>query len=452
MDQRKIISTKNTTPYIIVINDTNDVFDNIVLDTDINFGDNIILDNNIVQGDDINLDNNDVLDDDINLDNNDVLDDDNNDVLDDDINLDNAIDLDNDINDNVILDIVLDIVFDIILDDNIVLDIIFNIVLDDNVVFDIIFDTVLDIILNIILDNNVVFDIIIDTVLDIIVNIVLDNVNLDNVNLDNVNLDNVNLDDVNIDEFEQKIISQKINKEANQKLRANMDDYQTTIRDDLNKNNTIGIVLQTNEASIDQKITQSERVVTSLNLINNEMPIGDVSLEQVVGLLSHPSQDMVHQRHLTTSHYKKNFFVLEFDNPNSRIIKYCVFALFLNKKTYVLTTINKRDMDETIITYTESLLDPTQIIDAAYLYEKQKNRSLYIKRFVRQENNPERLQDLMVDQILENPINQLFTGVIEVTNIDPELINLNIIIKNGTYISTTEFASLNAFITVMMIF
>ena len=440
MDQRKIISTKNTTPYIIVINDTNDVFDNIVLDTDINFGDNIILDNNIVQGDDINLDNND------------VLDDDNNDVLDDDINLDNAIDLDNDINDNVILDIVLDIVFDIILDDNIVLDIIFNIVLDDNVVFDIIFDTVLDIILNIILDNNVVFDIIIDTVLDIIVNIVLDNVNLDNVNLDNVNLDNVNLDDVNIDEFEQKIISQKINKEANQKLRANMDDYQTTIRDDLNKNNTIGIVLQTNEASIDQKITQSERVVTSLNLINNEMPIGDVSLEQVVGLLSHPSQDMVHQRHLTTSHYKKNFFVLEFDNPNSRIIKYCVFALFLNKKTYVLTTINKRDMDETIITYTESLLDPTQIIDAAYLYEKQKNRSLYIKRFVRQENNPERLQDLMVDQILENPINQLFTGVIEVTNIDPELINLNIIIKNGTYISTTEFASLNAFITVMMIF
>jgi hypothetical protein len=51
---------------------------------------------------------------------------------------------------------------------------------------------------------------------------------------------------------------------------------------------------------------------------------------------------------------------------------------------------------------------------------------------------------------LNNPEKLLST--LTITSVDPILMNLNIVIKNGTYLSTTDFNTLNSIITILMAF
>lgn len=268
-----------------------------------------------------------------------------------------------------------------------------------------------------------------------------------NTDVDSDVIKNNNNDD--IDDFEKKIIKRKINKEANQKLRNMVDNFQMTIQNDFNKKNDTMTAIQT---TVSADIGFSQKEIRALVNLNKSIPIGDVSLEQTIEILSNPSRTQLFPVLLQTNRYKKDYFTLEFNDLNSKIIKYGVFALFFNGKTYVLNTTNKYDMNETIIVYSESTLDPSVIVDTIYRHENQFDRSLYLKRYARRENNPERLEDLTITQISEKPVKHMFTGDIVVGDIDIELVKLNIIIKNGNYISTTEFNKLNAVISIMLTF
>lgn len=254
--------------------------------------------------------------------------------------------------------------------------------------------------------------------------------------------------DRDIDGFEKKINKQKNNSNGNQKLRDIMSTKQQKIKNVIDTKKIVATTIDPNAKK--QKAIQDARDLTTL--VNNGVPIGDVSLEQVVTLLSYPVSAELFPIVLSTNRYKKDYFILEFNDPRSLITKLGVFALFFNGKTYVLNTTNKRGMNETIITYAESALDPSAIVETAYFYQKQIDRTLYLKSVAVQQNNPERLEDLTIVQIPEKPVNQLFTDEIPVTYIAPELINLSIIIKNGNYISTTDFNTLNAVVTIMIAF
>ena len=262
---------------------------------------------------------------------------------------------------------------------------------------------------------------------------------------------NDNNDDV-IHGFEKEIMRQTRNRNVNQKLRDMMTDFHTKLQDDINKKimSSEQMTMSENTVPKNQYQQHVERVLR--DLVDEGLGIGDVSLEQIYALLNRPTPLLDLDIILETNRYKKDYAVLEIRNPDSQIIKYGVFALFFNDVTYVLTTTNKRLMDETVIVYTESTIDPSIIVDTAYLYEKQIGRTLYLRRFVRRENNPERLTVLTNDTLPMAPISQILTGEIGVTPIGMDLMDLNIIIKNGTYISTTEFEKLDAVISIMMTF
>ena len=257
---------------------------------------------------------------------------------------------------------------------------------------------------------------------------------------------NDNADDV-IHGFQKEIMRQTINRNVNQKLRDMMADFHTKLQDDINKKIELSEQMSVSKNPISTDKQYVEGILRSL--ADEGLGIGDVSLEQIYALLNHPQLFDIFI--LQTNRYKKDYAVLEISNPDSQIIKYGVFALFFNDVTYVLTTTNKRLMDETVIVYTESTSDPSVIVDTSYLYEKQIGRTLYLRRFARRENNPERLTDLTTD-IPMAPISQMLMGEIGVTPIGMDLMDLNIIIKNGTYISTTEFEKLDAVISIMMTF
>jgi hypothetical protein len=208
---------------------------------------------------------------------------------------------------------------------------------------------------------------------------------------------------------------------------------------------------------------------TPLNIprVNN---IGDVSLEQVIKSLEKQTSPYV-PLIFDSSQYKKDYFSIPINDSVSRITRYGVYALFFNNITYVITAVNKRDFDKTIITCDTSKLDPTQIVDNAYISQTNRKRTLSQKRTIAYDNNPYRLmnQYSFFDSITVNPnptvitasnINRtntdnqytMWSNLLTIQNIDPVLLNLNIIIKNGDYISLTEFATLNAIITIMMTF
>ena len=197
--------------------------------------------------------------------------------------------------------------------------------------------------------------------------------------------------------------------------------------------------------------------------------IGDVSLEQVIKLLDTQITPF-NSLKLDSSQYKKDYFSIPINDPITRITQYGVYALFFNKITYVITAVNKYEFDKTIITCDTSTLDPTQIVDNAYISQTNTKRTLLQKRIISQDNNPYRLMNTFVfnsttinpnptlesasnmDNIDPNINYTMWSNLLTIQSIDPVLINLNLIIKNKNYISLTEFATLNAIITLMMTF
>jgi hypothetical protein len=204
--------------------------------------------------------------------------------------------------------------------------------------------------------------------------------------------------------------------------------------------------------------------------IPNVNNIGDVSLEQVIKYLDTQTTPFV-PFIFDTSQYKKDYFSIPINDPVTRITQYGVYALFFNNMTYVITAVNKRDFNKTIITCDTSKLDPTQIVDNAYMSQTNTKRTILQKKVIAQDINPYRLMNTynFFDSTAVNPnptlikasnMNRIdadnqytmWSNLLTIKNIDPVLVNLNIIIKNGDYISLTDFATLNAIITIMMTF
>ena len=126
--------------------------------------------------------------------------------------------------------------------------------------------------------------------------------------------------------------------------------------------------------------------------------------------------------------YKKDFaIIVNENNTTSEIIKYGIYAVLYKNITYVINLIQKKNMIDPIITYSESQLDPSIIIDIAYKYEKNKNRPIYLKRYLKQTNNPSTFLSYKTDIS--------YTKDIIINDINDDLIDLYIIIANNKYIS-----------------
>jgi hypothetical protein len=124
------------------------------------------------------------------------------------------------------------------------------------------------------------------------------------------------------------------------------------------------------------------------------------------------------------------------------IIKYAVYAVLVDEMTYVITLVLRNYNPLPTLSYSESTLDPSDIIDNAYLYEVGRPRSLYLRNYAKRVNNPDQIIDLNVLQQPETGPEKVFDGTIFVTDVDEELINLSIIVKNGEYISSDPFEKL----------
>lgn len=269
-----------------------------------------------------------------------------------------------------------------------------------------------------------------------------------------VSMNSKSLDDQGFNE-----LTEKKNRfiRLNEVMRQHMKDLQNEIQTEIDqksinsKNQITDHDIAINRTDADTNIDYTNWTPT-MRSFASILPIGDVSLEQVYATLNQQLPGEFITYVLSTNRYKKDFFVIDFNESYSDVVKYGVFALFFNGTTYVLTTTYKRNMDLVLIQYNESVSDPTDIVETTYRYQKQIARSLYLKSVMRRENNPERLEDLSVVQISTKPISHMFNNLIGVSDIDPEIINLNVIIKNETYISTTEFSKLDAVVSVMMMF
>jgi hypothetical protein len=189
-----------------------------------------------------------------------------------------------------------------------------------------------------------------------------------------------------------------------------------------------------------QVFAPSDIIYSQTNSLTNTQPIGDVALEQALATLNKQTSQLIPIT-LNTSQYKKDYILIDVADPITRIIQYGIFTLFFNTITYVITTTTKQDLDymiitcSTIVPNSTTISDPTQIVDMVYKYQTNKDRTLFQKSIMRQLNNPEKL-----------------LSTLTITSVDPILMNLNIVIKNGTYLSTTDFNTLNSIITILMAF
>lgn len=223
----------------------------------------------------------------------------------------------------------------------------------------------------------------------------------------------------------------------NQNDIVDIDNFQKSLNGQNITNQNSSTTTNTKEVvNIPTNITNMDIVVPQnvLYSTQNTKTIGDVALEQALATLSRQTSPFV-ATSLNTTRYKKDYIIMNINDKKSQILRYGIFALFLNTLTYVVTTTTKQDLDKVIITYSTSSYDPTQIVDIAYKYQTSTDRSLIQKSIAKELKNPEILQNTII-----------------ISNIDPVLMNLNIIIKNKTYMSTTDFNTLNAFITIMMSF
>jgi len=124
------------------------------------------------------------------------------------------------------------------------------------------------------------------------------------------------------------------------------------------------------------------------------------------------------------------------------IIKYAVYAVLVDEVTYVITLVLRNYNPLPTLSYSESSSDPSDIVDNAYLYEVGRERSLYLRNYAKRVNNPDQIIDLSILQQPETGPEKVFDGTIFVTDVDEELINLSIIVKNGEYISSDPFEKL----------
>lgn len=128
--------------------------------------------------------------------------------------------------------------------------------------------------------------------------------------------------------------------------------------------------------------------------------------------------------------YKRDYQLLSFDT-NCDIIQYNIYVIEYNNITYVMNMINKKNLDLPLIYYYETVGNSSEIIDTVYKYQTERSRTLNMKRNKYVVTNTNKYLD-GVNLTLNPIINS------ELTTIDQNLTQLNIILKNKEYISDSD--------------
>lgn len=199
---------------------------------------------------------------------------------------------------------------------------------------------------------------------------------------------------------------------------------------------------------------QSDNINQSTELIARDIiieTIGDNNLETLVPIgLPNFTQT------IEPSIYKRDYILMTFQtndtcstkckSKNSDIINYNVYAIENNNTTYVVTMIEKSNLDKPLIYYYETIGDSaSSIIDLIFEYQTDKQRTLSMKRNKYVVTNSNKyLND--VDLTLYPTIDE------QLPDIDSNMTKLMIILKNKQYISTTDESVLLAFSDLLFYF
>lgn len=199
--------------------------------------------------------------------------------------------------------------------------------------------------------------------------------------------------------------------------------------------------------------TMNERIDT-MNMIEGlktgEISIGDLAMEQLISLFG--EINFKQQPTPAKIKLKKDYITFIINDPDSDLIRYSVYALLVGATTSVLDVSFKKNLDLPILIYTETIRDPSDIIESVYFFEVQQHRTVFIRRFIKQQNNAARITPLTILKHTEKRYDLFFTGDVIVEDVDQDLIDLEIIIRNQAYISTTPFETLLNMIVILTSF
>lgn len=257
--------------------------------------------------------------------------------------------------------------------------------------------------------------------------------------LDNIQNTSNDFDKTYIDDFEKmlleknrKIEVKKVNSDKSKVIFSTLNELRERQRLEIEK--------------IERKDIQSDEKGSVNDSIRN---IGDVALEDIMNLLGEgiPFDDFITLRERFS--LKKDYASVIITDPQSDITRFSVYTLSYANKTYVLTVTYKKNMNIPMITYDETVRDPSDLVEEVYSYDMGRERTLLLRRVLRQQNIPERLQSLLIPSHSDQRPDMMFQNIITIDNIAQELVELDITIKNGQYISKTPVEKLLAVTTAM---
>lgn len=188
--------------------------------------------------------------------------------------------------------------------------------------------------------------------------------------------------------------------------------------------------------------TKKERIILE--------EIGDTYLESIIDV-DVPNFSITNEAEINKFRVKKDYVIMKFNCPKNEITEYHMYALGIGAVTYSIVLIRKRFLDTPIIEYSETQQDPTSLIDSVYFYQKQISRTIFMKRVAKTIDNDEK--GIEIIDYLQNPRPDLnFNTTIKLEEVDQNILQLDIIIKNMDYISNTPNELLLKVVTCMMEF
>jgi hypothetical protein len=233
------------------------------------------------------------------------------------------------------------------------------------------------------------------------------------------------------------------------------DTYSQYLRSQNSKLNTANFATTkfTSNDDISDSLDKLEEKLKEENSSNlsKDRDIGDLALEQIMNLLGEGTFSTNPIVSVGTLYpLIKDFSTIIVRDPNSTIVQYSVYTLSSQNITYAMCVVYKKDMDLPLILYGESDISPSTIVDTAYMYDVGRNRTLSQKTTYSQQDIPERIKSLLSTDSTNTNIN--YTGDVLVDYVDPELISLNVLIKNKQYVSTAPYEKLVAMSDLMITF
>ncbi|VBB18503.1 hypothetical protein YASMINEVIRUS_966 [Yasminevirus sp. GU-2018] len=260
-----------------------------------------------------------------------------------------------------------------------------------------------------------------------------------------------------------RIVLKKTEKERAMISLLNTTKRLMNINHDLDKQNEQGSE-QMETTDRDVQISQSEQADASSRVATTEPPFGDFLMESLVqiGVPNFPIDSTETSKLLG---YKRDFVVLdissnsmfdrqyakEFGGEYQNITQYNVYAVTYGSDTRVINLIRKKELDLPIIMYYKTNNDPSQVVEQVYQYEKERARSIFLKKNVQYINNPTKQYVANLNLINSPRPDLLFNGAV-VANVPSELIELSLIIKTKRYISSASHEDLLRTVDYLTIF